>query len=132
MKIGTFALDNDGVLRGRIYGLGLGAVHVVFDPQTSKDNREYFRLIADPAKDAYEIGVAFPKEKSGMNYHSVSIESPVLAAPVNAALFPDKEHPETFNLVWNRPEQQGLKAEATVSVGGKPQHARRFASPKVN
>lgn len=132
MKIGTFAVDNQGVLQGRIYGLGLGAVHVVFDPQTSKDNKEYFRLIADPAKEAYEIGVAFPKEKGEMVYHSVSIESPVLAAPINAALFPDKDHEGSYNLVWNRPEPQGLKAEATVSVGGKPPQARRFASPRVN
>ena len=74
MKIGTFTQDNQGVLHGKVYGLGLGVTSVVFDPQTSKDGKEYYRLIADPANEAYEIGVAFPKEKGGMPYHSVSIE----------------------------------------------------------
>jgi len=132
MKIGTFALDSNGVLHGRIYGLGLGAVSVVFDPQISKDNKEYFRLIADPAREAYEIGVAFPKEKNGAPYHSVSIESPVLAVPINAALFPDKENTGTYNLVWNRIAAPGLKATATFSAGDNPQHARQFATPHVN
>jgi len=50
-----------------------------------------------------------------MIYHSVSIDSPVLPAPISAALFPDKES-NTFNLVWNRQDgEKDLRAEATVT-----------------
>ncbi|MEJ0061660.1 MAG: DUF736 family protein [Alphaproteobacteria bacterium] len=65
-----------------------------------------------------------------MQYHSVNIESPVLPTPINAALFQDKEDDSKFNLIWNRPEQQGLKAEATLSVAGQPQ-SRRFSGPRA-
>lgn len=104
----------------------------MFEPQTSNGGKEYFRLIADPAREAYEIGMAFPKEKNGTLYHSVSMDSPALAASINAALFPDKNNESTYNLVWNRPEQQGLKAKATVSVAGNTQQKHNFASPRVN
>src|SRR5580704_6872446 len=100
IKIGTFMPDKKGVLHGRIFGFGLGVTPVSFDPQTSKDGKEYFRLIANADKEGYEIGAAFPKEKDGMAYHSVSIESPALPQPINAALFRDKES-GVFNLVWN-------------------------------
>src|SRR5580698_9018085 len=100
IRIGTFAADKKGVMHGKIYGLGLGVTPVLFEPQTSKDGKSYFRLIADPAKDSYEIGAAFPREANGLNYYSVSIDSPVLPAPINAALFSDKEN-ATSSLVWS-------------------------------
>jgi uncharacterized protein (DUF736 family) len=121
VKIGTFVTDKKGVMHGKIYGLGLGVTPVMFEPQTSKDGKGYFRLIADPAKEAYEIGAAFPRDKDGMPYHSVSIDSPVLPAPINAALFQDRES-GALNLVWNRQDEaKDLKAEATVNVNVQPQ-----------
>jgi uncharacterized protein (DUF736 family) len=135
VKIGTFAADKKGVMHGKIYGLGLGVTPVMFEPQTSRDGNKYFRLIADPAKEAYEIGAAFPRDKDGMAYHSVSIDSPVLPAPINAALFPDREN-GGFNLVWNRQdESREPKAEATVNVNVQPQHqaqTRRSNSPTLD
>jgi len=132
MKIGIFQQDEDGTLLGRIHGFGLGVISVMLAPEKSKkDNKPYYKVIADPLSDPYEIGAAFPKVKDGMAYHSVSIESPALASPLNAALFPDKDSKGAFNLVWNRPEPQGLKAEATVSVNGKPQNTRRFAGQRA-
>jgi len=125
VKIGTFAANKDGLLTGKIFGLGLGVTPVMFEPQTSKEGKRYFRLIADPAKAGYEIGAAFPKEKDGMSYHSVSIDSPVLPAPINAALFTDKET-GNFNLVWSRQEEgKEPKAEATVNFYGQPQMQSR-------
>ena len=109
-------------MHGKIFGLGLGVTPVMFEPQTSKDGKSYFRLIADPAKEAYEIGVAFPKDKDGMIYHSVSIDSPALPAPIYAALFHDKEN-GTLNLVWNRQDAgKDLRAEATVNATVQPQN----------
>ncbi|MDX2028241.1 MAG: DUF736 domain-containing protein [Alphaproteobacteria bacterium] len=136
VKIGTFVADKKGVMHGRIYGLGLGVTPVMFEPQTSKDGKSYFRLVANHADESYEIGAAFPKTKDGMTYHSVSIESPVLPAPINAALFLDKES-GAFNLVWNRQDNaKDLRAEATVNVNVQPQHqtqaqGRRSSSPSL-
>lgn len=124
MRIGLVTLDKKGGMRGKIFGLGLGMIVVVFEPTVSNNNNDYFKLVADPDKEPYEIGAAFPKEKNGLLYHSVMIESPVLPAPINAALFQNKDMPGTYDLVWNRPELQGLKAEATVSVNGHAQGRR--------
>ena len=132
IRIGTFMPDKKGVLHGRIFGFGLGVTPVSFDPQTSKDGKEYFRLIADAGKEGYEIGAAFPKEKDGMAYHSVSIESPALPSPINAALFRDKES-GAFTLVWNRQDDlKDLRAEATVNVNVQPQHQSQTQGRRAN
>ena len=133
IRIGTFSQDKKGVMHGKIYGLGLGVTPVMLEPQTSKDGKKYFRLIADPAKEAYEIGAAFPREdKNGTPYHSVSIESPVLPAPINAALFQDRES-NALNLVWNRQDDpRDLKAEATVNVNVQPQHEAQTLNRRIN
>ena len=111
MKIGTFVQSPEGSLLGRIHGLGMVTTAVNFEPQTSRDGKSYYRLIADPAKDVYEIGVAFPKEKDGRTYYSVSIDSPMFPNPVSAALFPDKGNRGVYSLIWNRPEAQGIQPE---------------------
>jgi len=132
IKIGTFTADKKGVMHGKIYGLGLGVTPVLFEPQTSKEGKSYFRLIADPAKEGYEIGAAFPRDKDGMAYHSVSIESPALPAPINAALFLDKES-GAYNLVWNRQDNgKDLKAEATVNVNVQPQQQVQALTKRAN
>jgi uncharacterized protein (DUF736 family) len=111
MKIGTFVQHNDGSLLGRIHGLGFVTVAVTGEPQSSREGKDYFRLIADPANDLYEIGFAFAKQKDGKTYYSVSIDSPMFPQPVSAALFQDKGNPGVFNLIWNRPELQDPKPE---------------------
>jgi uncharacterized protein (DUF736 family) len=116
MKIGTFLQDQEGNIHGKIYGLGLSPVSVLFDPQTSKDRKPYYKLIADPVGSAYEIGAAFEKTKDGMIYHSVSLDSPVFAAPINVALFPDKDRDGIFNLIFDR-AQQMPKMDASANVG---------------
>jgi uncharacterized protein (DUF736 family) len=117
LKLGSFVQDESGSLHGTISGLGVGTVRVVTQEALSQDGRRYLKLIADPLLSAYEVGAAFPKEKEGMSYYSVQIDSPVLSAPINAALFPDKENEIAFNLVWNRPEVAKLAAEATANAG---------------
>lgn len=109
VKIGTFTLNQQGILQGHIYGLGLGSTPVAFVPQTSQSGNSYYRLMADPSGNAYEIGVAFPKEKNGTIYHSISIDSPVLQTPINATLFSDKRT-GAHNLLWSRMEDASPKA----------------------
>lgn len=122
IKIGTFTSNQQGILEGYIYGLGLGSTPVVFAPQTSQSGNSYYRLMADPKGSAYEIGVAFPKEKNGQIYHSISIDSPVLQKPINATLFTDRNTGE-HNLFWSRFEDDAPKA------GANSQPPARLAQP---
>ena len=122
IKIGTFTSNQLGILEGHIYGLGLGSTPVVFAPQTSQSGNSYYRLIADPKGSAYEIGVAFPKEKNGQIYHSISIDSPVLQKPINATLFTDRSTGE-HNLLWSRFDDDAPKAEINT------QSPARLAQP---
>ena len=115
MKIGTFVQNHDGSLLGRVHGLGFVTVAVAGEPQSSRNGKDYYRLIADPAKDVYEIGFAFAKQKDGQTYYSVSIDSPMFPQPVNAALFQDKGNPGVFNLIWNRPETLDAKPEKRIN-----------------
>src|ERR1700679_1158376 len=107
MRIGALTQDKDGNITGKIQLLGIGVLPVTLEKQTSKkDGKPYFRIIADPNGDAYEIGAAFERNKDGMVYHSVSIDSPVFSVPLNAALFADREHDGVFNIVWDRPKDK--------------------------
>ncbi len=115
LRIGTFNLNQQGILEGRVYGLGLGSTPVAFVPQTSQSGNSYYRLMADPKGNAYEIGVAFPKEKNGLVYHSVSIDSPVLRSPINANLFADRNSGEQ-HLVWSRMEDISNQPPARPAV----------------
>jgi len=120
VKLGKAVKDEGGVLHGRISGLGIGSVDFITEEATSLDGTQYLKMKADPTGDNYEIGALFPKEKDGMKYYSASLESPLLPAPINAALFPDKNNENSFNLVWNRQEPKAaaeVTAEATADAG---------------
>jgi len=117
MKLGTFQTDQYGTLNGKLCALGVGVIPVAFEPETSKDGKPYFRVMADPYGEGYEIGAAFEKQKDGMTYYSVSLESPAFKAPINAALFPDRSREGIFNLVWDRPEQQKPQMQAKAEAG---------------
>jgi uncharacterized protein (DUF736 family) len=103
MNLGLFVQDETGTLHGKFSGLGLGSTSIISQRATSLEGKPYLKLIADPLGAAYEVGVAFPKEKNSMNYYSAILDSPIFEAPLNVALFPDKEVPNLFRLVWNRP-----------------------------
>jgi len=112
IKLGRFIQDEAGILHGNIGALGLGLTKIISEAATSLDGKPYFKLMANPFGESYEIGAAFPKEKDGMKYFSVNFDTPILAEPMNAALFPDKNEPNGFNLVWNRPDQPKASVEA--------------------
>ena len=129
MKIGEFKQDMYGKLSGRIYGLGLGVVHAALEPETSKEGRSYFKVVADAYGDSYEIGRAFEKQKDGRIYHSVSLDSPIFKEPLNTALFPNKEQDGAFNLVWVRQEQPKPALQANAETEQKQN--RRSVSASV-
>jgi uncharacterized protein (DUF736 family) len=112
MKLGKFSVDGTGNLSGTIYGLGLQPTTIALKPEVSKKNEQYFKLIADPSGEAYEIGSAHPKvTKDNKSYLSLHLDSPTFPATVHAALFADKGT-GFYNLVWDRPEpSNGPRAE---------------------
>jgi uncharacterized protein (DUF736 family) len=113
VNLGVFVQDELGTLHGRFSGLGVGSTSIISEEATSADGKTYLKLIADPLGAAYEVGAAFPKEKGGLNYYSAVLDSPIFQAPLNVALFPDKEEPNIYNLVWNRPTPSKPKTRAT-------------------
>jgi len=116
IRLGRFMQDETGTLYGKIGGLGLGSTNVVSELAISHEGKPYLKLIADPTAASFEIGAAFPKEHDGRKYYSVNLESPVLLAPINAALFPDKTEYNTYNLVWNRSEGPKPSIEADIET----------------
>jgi len=129
LKLGRFVIDEDGNLHGNIGGLGLGVIDVVTEEAKSQDGKTYMKLIADPLRAPYEIGAAFPKKKDGLDYFSVSLESPLLPAPISAALFPERGNEGAFNLVWSRPEAPKPAAEVTVTTGQGQRHKTKGITP---
>jgi uncharacterized protein (DUF736 family) len=119
VNLGLFVQDGTGTLHGKFSGLGIGSTSIISESATSLEGKPYLKLIADPLGAAYEVGVAFPKEKNGMKYYSALLDSPIFPAPLNVALFPDKEVHHVFKLVWNRPAVPKPTAEATRDAGGR-------------
>jgi uncharacterized protein (DUF736 family) len=122
--IGRFIKDPGGLLQGRIYGLGLRPISVVLEPQTSKEGKPYFKVIADPLIEPHDVGSAFERQKDGMTYYAVALDSLVFATPMNVALFPDKETAGTFNLVL---EREPSKAKLGIVTGGSQRQSQRSA-----
>ncbi|MFY9287900.1 MAG: DUF736 family protein [Alphaproteobacteria bacterium] len=110
MHISKFSINDDGTHEGKINALGLGSVIVASKPAVSKEEKAYFRLYSKAENgEEYEIGSMWPRVKDGLNYFSVSLDSPFFPEPINAALFYDKHNPKLLNMVWQR---QKPKAEA--------------------
>ena len=135
VKLGKFAQSQTGDLQGIISGLGIGSTEVFAVAATSQEGKPYLKLIADPHGVAYEVGAAFSKQKDGMIYYSVNLESPLFPAPLSAALFPDRDNGNMFNLIWNRPDAPKPSADVTATVNvnttatRQPQ-GRRFTGAK--
>jgi uncharacterized protein (DUF736 family) len=111
MKIGTLIKDEKGTMLGRLHGIGVGSISLMLQPHTSREGKEYFKVVADPAGEAFEAGVAFLRQKNGSPYYSVTIDSPSFAKPLHAALFQQAGSENTYDFVWNR----GQEAEPKVT-----------------
>lgn len=102
MNIGQFKRDDKGFIAGSIaspFGILRG---VSFEPIQQKGNGPDYIVTTD----AGELGAAWKKtSKNGNAYLSVSLRSPFLPAPVNAALLESTREPGTFALVWDEPKK---------------------------
>jgi uncharacterized protein (DUF736 family) len=133
MKAGTFKKNKNGTLRGRIQALGLGNLDALFEERTSKDGNPYFKIVADPDGAPFEIGYAWPKEKDGLHYYSVRLDTIYSAKPVNAALFPDKQGDNQFDLIW-RPidvtPKAAMKTDEKKASAQVPEPKAALKTPK--
>ena len=128
MDLSKFSKDKDGIFEGKVQGLGLGSVQVHSVMATSKENKTYYRLIAnDVSGDQYEVGSMWPKIKDGLEYFSVSLDSPFFPEPINAALFPDKNEPNAYRFVWQR-QRPAQKAQASQTTAPESLSERETAT----
>jgi uncharacterized protein (DUF736 family) len=102
MIIGQFTKNENGFIVGSIAS-PFGTLHgVSFEPITKKDNGPSYRMTVDSG----ELGAAWVKKSAaGNEYHSVTIRSPFLTAPVHCALLESTRTPGTYNLVWDEPKK---------------------------
>lgn len=111
MNIGQFKRNEHGIIVGSIVSPFGILEDVAFEAIQQKGNGPTHVLTTD----AGELGVAWEKTSAkGNKYHSVSIKSPFLAAPVNCALLESTTNPGNFALVWDdQPKPEGKTAEAS-------------------
>jgi len=75
---------------------------VAFEPIAKTKNGRSYRMTVDSG----ELGAAWVKKSAkGNEYHSVTLRSPFLPAPVNCALLESSRAPGTYNLVWDEPKK---------------------------
>jgi uncharacterized protein (DUF736 family) len=108
MIIGKFWNSEDGRITGEVQALGIGQVDLTFQP--NEKGADYTVVFTETGT---EVGVAWKKtskKNGGKSYISVRLDSPVLAAPFNAAMFPGRDHEGSFVLIWDRPKEDEASA----------------------
>jgi uncharacterized protein (DUF736 family) len=126
MKIGTFIYDKaTDSFSGDISTLHFQyGVEIVPNNKTSEKGPDY-RIISEMTHGDVELGKAWKcVSDQGREYLSVSLDSPMLTAPIKAALF-TKEDGTTADMVWNRLKP---KTEATVDPKPKAKAAAKKAA----
>jgi uncharacterized protein (DUF736 family) len=102
MIIGQFTKNENGFIVGSIASPFGILQDVSFEPITQTGNGPSYRMTVDSG----ELGAAWTKKSAkGNEYHSVTIRSPFLPAPVNCALLESTRTPGTYNLVWDEPKK---------------------------
>ena len=133
LTIGAFTKDETGTIEGKLCGLGIGTIPVVFERNANKkDNQPDFYLIADPYGDsAYPIGKAW-EPSQGKEHRYVKIESPFLTTPViKASLFANKNNDGQLYLIWYSPDDKQLKADTKPEVEQPKSEAARATKPQT-
>jgi uncharacterized protein (DUF736 family) len=108
MIIGKFQTKEDGRIVGELQALLFGRVNLTFQPNGK--GADYSVIFTETGTEA---GAAWKKtsKEGGKPFISVRLDSPVLSKPFNAAMFPGRDQPGTYVLVWDRREPE---AETTA------------------
>ena len=108
MKIGHFKQKDDTTYDGRMLSLTEEHITLFMAPveRRSENGPDYRILRGD-----FEFGAAWKRtSKDGKSYLSVKLDSPLLPAPINAALIEIGDG--GYMLVWNR---DGQKQDAVAA-----------------
>lgn len=91
---------------GGITTLTFKLTGVTFEPNEKSGEKEPdYRVMVATENGQFELGAAWRRESDkGRPFVSVALDAPLLAAPLNAALFLDDDR-EAAALVWTRPSK---------------------------
>lgn len=106
MIIGTFSYDKEtNSFKGDILTLSFQFTSVDITPTDKKSDKEPdYRVTARTSTGQAELGAAWKRTSDkGLEFISVSLDAPLLNAPLNAALFLGEDG-QGASLVWNRPK----------------------------
>jgi uncharacterized protein (DUF736 family) len=108
MIIGKFQTKEDGRIVGELHALLFGRINLTFTPKEKGAN-----YTVTFSETGIEAGAAWNKtsKEGGKPFISVRLDSPVLSKPFNTAMFPGRDRPGTYVLVWDRREPE---AETTA------------------
>lgn len=112
MIIGTFTYDEaKNAFTGDILTLSFQFTGVDIAPTGKSGTKEPdYRVTAKTATGHVELGAAWKRtSEKGRDFISVSLDAPLLDAPLNAALFTDDDG-MTTSMVWNRPKAKAKQA----------------------
>jgi uncharacterized protein (DUF736 family) len=103
MIIGKFQTKEDGRIVGELQALLFGRVNLTFQPNDK--GADYTVIFTETGTEA---GAAWKKtsKEGGKPFISVRLDSPVLSKPFNAAMFPGRDQPGAYVLVWDRREPE--------------------------
>ena len=107
MIIGNFSFDKKkNTYTGDIVTLSFEKHGVTFIPtEKAGDKEPDYRVTAPTEAGPVELGAAWKRtSERGQDFVSVALDGPLLPAPFNAALFPDKGG--NASLVWTRPKKK--------------------------
>jgi len=107
MIIGNFTYDTKkNTYTGDIVALSFEKRGVTFTPVEKNGEKEPdYRVTVPTDTGTVELGAAWKRtSERGQDFVSVSLDGPLLSAPFNAALFPDRDGSAT--LVWTRPKKK--------------------------
>lgn len=111
MIIGSFeyAKEQDAYL-GDIVTLNFSLERVSFTPNKQKGDKEPdYRVHAPTPFGHVEVGAGWKRTSDrGLDFVSVSLDAPLLASPLNAALFLE-DGGKRASLVWTRPKAKASK-----------------------
>ncbi|MDC7675167.1 DUF736 domain-containing protein [Asticcacaulis machinosus] len=99
--IGTFSKSESG-FSGSIKTATLNFKARLVESEPASENAPDYRVYTGPA----EIGAGWKRTAdNGRDYVSLKLDDPSFPHPIYASLFQD-EHPDTYNLLWTRPQSK--------------------------
>jgi uncharacterized protein (DUF736 family) len=123
LNLGTFIKDEKtGKLTGVFYGVNMYPTNLVFEPETSREGKLYYKIFAQSQNTRAEAGAAWlkaSKHEKGKPYIDVKLDSPGLAGTFFGRLNASDGAPNQYHLTWNE-AKHAPKADANAAPAEAP------------